>query len=101
MRSLRCLKPGGLAVHTTEFNCQSNSETIERGKDVILRRCDFERLRDALAKEGHEIGEIDYALGDSEADRFVDEPPFKGASHLKLRIGGFSSTSFGMIIRKS
>lgn len=101
MRAMRCLKPGGLAVHTTEFNCESDTRTIERGKDVIPRKSDFMRLREALVREGHDVGEIDFTLGTSEADLSVDEAPFKGPSHLKLRIGGFASTSFGMIIRKS
>lgn len=42
----------------------------------------------------------DFTLGTSEADRFVDEVPFKGPFHLKSRIGGFASTSFGIIVRK-
>ena len=100
-KAMRCLKPGGLAVHTTEFNCESDVATIERGKDVILRKSDFIRLREILASDGDDVGESDFTLGTSEADLFVDEPPFKGPSHLKLRIGGFASTSFGMIIRKS
>ena len=99
-KAMRCLKPGGLAVHTTEFNCDSDTATVERGKDVILRRSDFLRLRDLLESEGCDVGEIDFALGESEADKFVDEVPYKGPSHLRLRIGGFASTSFGMIIRK-
>ncbi len=99
--AMRCLKPGGIAVHTTEFNCDSETETITHGKDVILRKTDFQGVRALLANEGHDIGEIDFTLGESDADRYVDEAPFKGPSHLKLRIGGFASTSFGMIIRKN
>jgi len=101
LSAMRCLRPGGLAVHTTEFNCESDIATIEHGKDVILRKSDFMRLRESLASEGHDVGEIDFTLGSTEADVFIDESPFKGPSHLKLRIGGFASTSFGMIIRKS
>lgn len=100
-RAMRCLKSGGLAIHTTEFNCDSETVTIERGKDVILRKSDFMRLREILSADGQDVGEIDFTLGTSEADLFVDDAPFKGPSHLKLRIGGFASTSFGMIIRKS
>lgn len=99
--AMRCLKSGGVAVHTTEFNCDSETETITHGKDVILRTADFKGLRAMLASDGHDVGEIDFTLGESEEDRYVDEAPFKGPSHLKLRIGGFASTSFGMIIRKN
>src|SRR5262249_16808542 len=30
----RCLVPGGIACHTTEFNLSSDDETIEAGRDV-------------------------------------------------------------------
>ena len=33
--SLDCLKPGGVAVHTTELNLSSNEETMETEHDVI------------------------------------------------------------------
>jgi len=98
--AMRCLRPGGLAVHTTEFNCESDTSTVEQGKDVILRKRDFLRLRERLESSGCDVGDIDFALGKSDADTYVDEAPYRGPAHLRLRIGGFVSTSFGMIIQK-
>jgi len=44
INSLDCLKPGGIAVHTTEFNVSSNQDTIEVGESVIYRKGDIEAL---------------------------------------------------------
>jgi 2-polyprenyl-3-methyl-5-hydroxy-6-metoxy-1,4-benzoquinol methylase len=100
-RSLGCLRPGGVAVHTTELNCDSDVDTIQTGGSVIYRRRDLLRLADRLRALGHWIEPFDFDLGDTEADRHVDEPPYSGKPHLKLRIGPYASTSFGLIVTKS
>jgi hypothetical protein len=99
--AMKCLRPGGIAIHTTEFNVESDSDTIETGHSVIYRARDLVALRDALRAKGHEVEALDFDVGGTEGDRYVDEPPYGGKSHLKLRIGGFASTSFGLIVRKS
>jgi len=98
--SLKCLRPGGIAVHTTEFNVDSDTKTVETGHDVIYRKRDFLKLAAELNDHGHHVESFDFDTGDSDADRYVDEAPFTGKVHLKLRIGGFASTSFGLIIRR-
>jgi SAM-dependent methyltransferase len=100
-RSMDCLKPGGIAVHTTEYNVESDERTIEVGKDVIFRRRDLLELRRRLERKGFLVADYEFGTGDSVADRFVDEPPYDGPAHLKLRIGGFASTSFGLIVGKA
>lgn len=98
--SLRCLKPGGVAVHTTEFNCSSNETTIENGPSVIFRQKDFEIVANLLRFHGHEI-EMDYSYGEKPFDLYVDKPPYLFDKHLKLELEGYTSTSFGLIIRKA
>src|SRR5206468_7166259 len=41
---MACLRPGGIAVHTTEFNLSSNTKTIKRGTVVLFRRRDIEKV---------------------------------------------------------
>jgi hypothetical protein len=101
INAMECLRPGGVAVHTTELNCDSNRRTIETGGDVIYRQRDLLELAALLQAKGHSVEPFDFDLGETAADRYIDEPPYKGASHLKLRIGGYASTSFGLIITKS
>ena len=49
--SLRFLRPGGIAIHTTEFNVSSNDNTVADGDTVIYRKRDIEDLaREDLAR---------------------------------------------------
>jgi len=98
--SLKCLRPGGLAVHTTEFNLSSNDDTKEEGQDVIYRRRDLEEIGRALQEQGHSI-DLDFTRGDGPFDRHVDRGPFKLDVHLRLEIWGYVCTSFGLIIQKA
>jgi len=100
MNAMECLRPGGVAVHTTELNCDSNFRTIKTGGDVVYRRRDLLELTDLLHARGYVVEPLDFDLGHTEADRYVDEPPYRGRAHLKLRIGRYASTSFGLIVSK-
>ncbi|WP_082793571.1 SAM-dependent methyltransferase [Ramlibacter tataouinensis] len=100
LNSMRCLKPGGIAVHTTEYNVSSNGPTVETGATVLYRRRDIEDIVRRLRREGHQI-EVDFRPGRTAADRFIDLPPYKHDVHLKIQIASFVSTSIGLIVRKS
>jgi SAM-dependent methyltransferase len=100
---LSTLKPGGIAVHTTEFNLSSNVDTITEGDSILWREKDIEEVRDWLEANGHFI-EVDFNNGIMEGDRFIDRPPYyliNPKYHLHLDILGYESTSFGFIIVKS
>lgn len=98
--SLKCLKPGGIAVHTTELNLSSNRATLDDNDTVIFRRRDFEALARRLLAEGHDVLPITFDSGDSELDRVIDLPPYSQDSHLKLQLLRWVTTSFGMVVRK-
>lgn len=108
-RQLACLKPGGWAVHTTEFNLTSDDRTVGVGPNVIYRLRDIEDFILRLAALGHHVEPLDIDPGTSAADRFVDVPPYHGSTgrrrggikHLRLALDGFASTSIGLIIRKA
>jgi SAM-dependent methyltransferase len=94
LRSSRLLKPGGIGVHTTEFNCSSNERTLTRGSDVIYRRRDLEELDGRLRDEGRALAHPDYWPGDGEFDRVFAKPPFgPTVPHVKLLMGKYISTS--------
>jgi SAM-dependent methyltransferase len=92
----RCLRPNGVAVHTTEFNVRSNDATVEEGGFVIFRRRDTEEMARRLRAQGFSI-DLDFTLGDGEADHFIDRPPYIQKPHLKLELLGYVSTSIGLI----
>ena len=106
--SLKTLVPGGLSIHTTEFNYLEDEETIDNYGTVLFRKQDFEELYARLMAANHEVAVLDFNVGSDFLDRFIDLPPYNSKiyahtqdAHLKLLIDGFASTSFGLIIRKS
>lgn len=98
---LKTLKPGGWAVHTTEYNISSNDETQDNDPTVVFRQRDIETIAAELRKEGHFVEELDYSLGGLPQDFDVDIFPHKQDIHLKLQVGRFVVTSIGLIIRKN
>ena len=108
-RQMECLRPGGVAVHTTEFNLSSNDDTIATGPCVIFRLRDIEDVCRRLTGQGHHVEPLDLDPGSDELDRFVDPPPYYESAkepygrikHLRLSLAGYASTSIGLIIRKA
>jgi len=99
-RSLDTLVPGGIAVHTTEYNLSSNDKTLESPGLSIFRRRDIEALAARLTAAGHEVAPFDWSAGPGFAETVVDLPPYGANPHLKLKIMEYDCTSIGMIIRK-
>ena len=96
--SLECLKPGGVAVHTTEYLVGSNDETVEAGGTVFYRRRDIEALVDRLRRAGHAI-DVDFTLGSTPEDLHVDVAPYTDV-HLRTRLGDFETTSLALVVTK-
>lgn len=98
--SLTCLRPGGIAVHTTELNLSSNVRTVDDASTVLFRRQDVERLALRLIAAGHEVAPLNFDPGDDPVDAHVDLPPYAIDPHLKIALEGYVTTSFGLIVRK-
>jgi hypothetical protein len=99
-KSLACLRPGGVGVHTSELNLTSNEHTLDYATTVIPRRRDYEALAERLRRAGHELEPLDFEAGDAPLDRFVDVPPYRVDGHLKLLLERYTSTSFGITVRR-
>ena len=111
-RSLATLRPGGLAVHTMEYNVV-DGPTIEQGGTVLFTRSHLEALAARLAAAGHRVAPLDFDLGDGPMDRFVDVPPWSHEMpadlgpwlgdplHMKIGFAGFVSTCFGIVVAKA
>jgi len=97
--SLR-LAPGGVAVHTTEFNLSSNEHTIDQPGSCILRKCDLERLSDRLGNVGLSIEPLILDPGSHVYNYHVDAPPYQSYNHLRLELGNYVSTSLGVVIKR-
>ena len=99
-RSLDTLKPGGVAVHTTELNLTSDTRTIRKGGTVLFRRSDVETFARRMMKAGHEVLPITFDQGDQPEDQIVDVAPYAADVHFKLALRSYVTTSFGLAIRK-
>ena len=97
---LNTLKPGGWAVHTTEYNISSNDKTQDNNDTVIFRQKDIDRIVLELRNEGHYVEPLDYSLGGMPADFAVDVSPHTQDTHLKLQVGEFVVSSLGLIFRR-
>lgn len=95
------LAPGGVGVHTTEYNVWSNTETIDSGGVVLYRKQDLERLAKELDELGYVMEPFDPNPGRHRFDREPDVVPYYtcGRQHVKLQIGKFVSTSAMIIVR--
>lgn len=103
LEHLSTLKPGGIAVHTVEFNLSSNIDTITNDRSTVLfRECDIRRLENMLGQIGFEVI-CNFDRGDQEGDRYVDTSPYFTKNpkyHLHLELFGYECTSYALVIRK-
>jgi SAM-dependent methyltransferase len=97
-RSVDCLRPGGVAVHTTELNLCSNTDTITRGPTVLYRRRDLEGLARRLRRAGHRVLPLRFDPGHEALDEHLDVPPYTSDPHLRLMLSRYAATSFGIAV---
>ena len=98
--SIGCLRPGGWAVHTTEFNISSDTDTLEQGGTVLYRDRDLKEFVQRLETAGHSVAPLSLTPGNQPLDDYVDVPPYRQQPHLQLAIAGYACTSVGLIIQK-
>ena len=97
--SLRTLKIGGWAVHTTEYNLSSNFDTLDHMDTVLFRKKDIVGFIERMRGVGHYVEPLLLHSGFS-ADNFVDLPPYRDEPHLRLRLNEYNSTSIGLILQR-
>jgi SAM-dependent methyltransferase len=105
------LKPGGVAVHTTEFSFAIDNQTVDNWGTVLFQRRHFEEMAQRLERKGCRVLPLDFNIGARPLDRFIDVPPFdmpgdnlkvwsQDTMHIKVNIDGFPCTSFGLAVVK-
>ena len=100
LNSLNTLRPGGVAIHTTEFNLSSNTDTISTGGAVIYRKIDLEKLIEKARQMDFCVEDLNIAPDSYYLDNYVDVPPYTQNPHLKLELLGYVSTSVGLVIKR-
>jgi len=114
VRQMAFLKPGGIAVHTTEY---STLHTMLDSPDLcLLRSCDIAVIARRLAEQGDLLLPFDPTPGNEPADFYIDRPPYPGNLvtpaevaipgttlgaigpwHLSMEVGGHITTSIVLI----
>lgn len=101
--SLEALRPGGVAVHTTEFSVDAPDDRFDHPELSIYCREDMEALALTLISEGHHIV-LNFNRGSSPKDHYIDLPGEDGSFHfgksILACIGSRVITSIGLIIQK-
>ncbi len=98
-QSVARLRPGGVAVHTTELNVDSDDATATEGPTVLYRRRDLRDLARRLEAAGHQVASFDFDPGTGVLDEFVDLPPFADEPLLRLSFRQFTTMSIALVIR--
>jgi SAM-dependent methyltransferase len=100
-RAMDLLRPGGVAVHTTEFNMSSNDQTFESAGLSLYRRRDLDALFLRLQGLGYRVEPINWDEGSGFADGHIDLPPYYFTKvHLRLEVASYICTSIGFIVWK-
>lgn len=92
--AMNCLKPGGIAVHTTEFTLTSEQVGHDTPNLSFYCRRDIEQLAARLINSGHMII-LNFERGHTVADTHVDTPPFNYGRTLCAHFSSHVVTSIG------
>lgn len=115
--SLNLLKPGGVSIHTTEFNYMNIPKDFDTKGLCFFKREHFIRLAEAVKILGCEVASLDFDWGNMVFDRYLDQPPYNknrwdilhkcgltappiSTPHIKLNYQGVPITCFGLVITK-
>lgn len=95
--SMQCLVDNGIAIHTGEYNLESDWNTIDYKGTVLWTSLDVEECVASLNHKGHRSQftfHRELQSEDLEENQTND-------IHMQLRIEGFASTSFSVIAFKN
>jgi len=96
--AMACLRPGGLAVHTTELNLSGATETVDTPELSLYLPRQIDDLVVRLNEAGHRSPPVNYHPGSRSEDTHIAVPPFEPPC-LKWEIRGFEVTSLGLVAR--
>lgn len=99
LNSFNCLRPGGLAFHTTEFDIDYENELYESDTTTFYRRQEIEYLVNRIKEQNHHVELLNYDLG----NHLYDYPNKENTPSRQLKMFGaidHLATAFRLIIKK-
>ena len=82
--SLDCLKSGGVAVHTTEYNLSSETEHCDHKSSSIYSKHDILTLKNELELLGYKVLPINFNRKNNAINNYVDKPNYCNGKSVKL-----------------
>ena len=99
--SIRCLRPGGLAVHVMDYDLRTGGAApIETPEITLLRRNDLEQVAVDLISLGHEVAQIKIESGKLRWRQHVDLPG-DAAPEVLAATANVPGTAFGIVVRRA
>ena len=105
-RAMRFVAPGGVAIHTTEFDTTrlrplKTTGTVTAGDYVCYyRRHEIAELAQLLRGDGFDA-QVDLRVSrDHPMERKVDREPYTHDPHLRVAMAGRIITSVGLVVRR-
>jgi hypothetical protein len=80
-RSRQLLKPGGIAVHTTEMDSSLVLGKFDTPDLSFYKRVDLESLLHTISESGFHVPEHDFGIGCGVLDKELDVSPYRQTSH--------------------
>jgi SAM-dependent methyltransferase len=103
INSMDCLKPGGVAVHTTEYTVDPSDHDVDIVSTVFYSKPSIEDLIRKLNDKGYRSDAI-FDTGDKPLDHYADPPPYgiesENVAHLKVGYPDCICTCYGLIVNK-
>lgn len=102
MQSMAALRPGGVAVHTTEYEYEYAPDLppLDTPDLSLYRDADISALSVSLVAQGDLLLPLDAVQGTEPEDLYTDRPPYApdALSHLNIELaGGRRTTSIALI----
>lgn len=99
--SMKCLRPGGAAIHTTEFDLALKGKPVRKGSTVFYRKENVEKFLRSLERRGCIVPEANFTWNDDPVTREIDREPHSNPhGHYTLEACGLVVTSIVVIARK-
>lgn len=87
--STRLLKPGGIALHSTELDVSPGTEKFESPNLSLYREEDIERLFMEIKDLGFNVAKLDTKRSWTKpAEAFIDREPWGDRPHLRIEVFG-------------
>lgn len=98
VNSLGFLKPGGRALHTTEFNLEWNQTHVSEGPNIFFRKRDILELESRLNTKGYTLMPCDFET--DLTSQQIDRWPYPNKFHRVLESCGLYNTSIFLDIKE-